>query len=398
MRILFVAIPNNVHSARWINQIAELGWDLHVFPCYEGALHPNFKNVTAYYVADRQPNPRVKARVVWPLSKGGDRLRALSGRFPPQFFSRAAWLARVIRRIKPDLIHTLEFQRAGYLTLEAKSMFGGDFPPWMTSNWGSDIYLFGPLSQHREKIKAILSSCDYYSSECRRDVELAREYGFKGEAWPVMPAAGGFNLEEMRQYRQPGPPSARRLIALKGYQHWAGRALAGLRAIELCADQLKAGGYSFAVYLANPDVQLAAERVSVSTGLPLEDISTGSREDVLRMHGRARASIGVSISDGLSTSALEALVMGSLPIQSNTSCLTEMARDGESALIVPPEDPFEIAAAIRRAVTDDELVDRAAELNARIASERLSEEVVQPQVVAMYRKVAASLEFKSKPR
>lgn len=398
MRILFVAIPNNVHSARWINQIAEQGWDLHVFPCYEGVLHPKFRNVTTYYIADAQPNPLVKSRVVWPLRKGGDRLRYISSKFPPRWFSRAAWLARIIRRIKPDLIHTLEFQRAGYLTLEAKAMFEGRFPPWMTSNWGSDIYLFGPLSKHREKIKAILSSCDYYSSECHRDVELAREYGFRGEAWPVVPAAGGFNLEELRQYRQPGPPSSRRLIALKGYQHWAGRALAGLRAVELCADLLKSRGYSFAVYLANPDVQLAAERVSVATGLPLEDLTSGSREDVLRMHGRARASIGLSISDGLSTSALEALVMGSLPIQSNTSCLTELVRDGEGALMVPPEDPSEIAAAIRRAVTDDELVDRAAELNTRIASERLSEEIVQSQVVAMYRKVAASLGVEGRPR
>lgn len=90
--------------------------------------------------------------------------------------------------------------------------------------------------------------------------------------------------------------------------------------------------------------------------------------------------------------------MGSLPIQSNTSCLTELVRDGEGALMVPPEDPSEIAAAIRRAVTDDELVDRAAELNDRIASERLSEEIVQSQVVAMYRKVAASLGVEGRPR
>jgi glycosyltransferase involved in cell wall biosynthesis len=90
--------------------------------------------------------------------------------------------------------------------------------------------------------------------------------------------------------------------------------------------------------------------------------------------------------------------MGSLPIQSNTSCLTELVRDGESALMVPPEDPSEIAAAIRRAVTDDELVDRAAELNATMASERLSEEIVQTQVVAMYRKMAASLGLEGRPR
>ncbi len=390
-----MAIPDNVHSARWINQIADQGWDLHVFPSFEAPLHPDFRNVTTYSVADSQHNPRRKSKVLWPLPKGGDRLRLISTKFPPHWFSRAAWLSRLIRWLKPDIIHTLEFQRAGYLTLEAKSLFKGRFPTWIATNWGSDISLFGPLSGHTEKIKGILANCDYYSSECHRDVELARAYGFKGETLPVMPGAGGFDVEGMQQYRQPGPTSARRLITLKGYQTWAGRAMAGLRAIELSADLLKEKGYRVALYLAGTDVRLAAERIAVSTGIAFEDIPASShetRDEVLRLHGRARVSIGLSISDGLSASALEAIVMGAFPIQSNTSCLTEeFVRDGETILMVHPEDPTAIAAAIRRAVTDDNLVDRAAEINRTMAMERLSSAVIQPQVIAMYKKLAKSL-------
>jgi glycosyltransferase involved in cell wall biosynthesis len=85
-------------------------------------------------------------------------------------------------------------------------------------------------------------------------------------------------------------------------------------------------------------------------------------------------------------------VMGSFPIQSNTSCLTELGKDGETALMVPPEDPEAIAAAITRAISNDALVDRAAEMNARIASARLNYDVVQPQVVAMYRRIAGQAE------
>ena len=56
---------------------------------------------------------------------------------------------------------------------------------------------------------------------------------------------------------------------------------------------------------------------------------------------------------------------------------------------MPPEDPEPIAAAIRRVLTDDGLVDRAAELNARTARERLDYRLIQPQVIEMYEKVAA---------
>jgi glycosyltransferase involved in cell wall biosynthesis len=144
------------------------------------------------------------------------------------------------------------------------------------------------------------------------------------------------------------------------------------------------------VYLADEDVKIAAELVSQTTGIPIEVIPYCPHEDMLRLFGRARVSIGLSISDAISTTLLEAMVMGSFPIQSCTSCADEWIVDGESGLIVPPEDPEPIAAAIRRAVSDDALVDRAAELNSKIAQERLDQAIIRPQVIAMYERIAAS--------
>jgi len=388
LRILFVVRPSSVHSVRWINQVAGCGWDLHVFAASEGPWHPDFQNVTAYSHSSRAGR-MVRGRRLWPLPLGADRVKMLAPRLPERWSSRAAWLARVVRWINPDIVHSLEFQQAGYLTLDAHSLYDGRFPPWVVTNWGSDIYLYGPLTEHIEKIKGILAACDYYACECNRDVELAREYGFTKTALPVLPIAGGFQVDHLAKYRQPGPASARKVIALKGYQHWAGRALVGLRALELCSDQIKAGGYTVAVYSAEFDVRLAAERMALRTGIRVEIMPSATHEDILRLHGKSRVSIGLSISDGLSTSALEAMVMGAFPVQSNTSCLTEMVRDRESALMVPPEDPLEVATAIRRALSDDAMVDRAAELNMRLAAERLDYRVIQPQVVEMYERIAS---------
>lgn len=390
---MFVARPYTVHTPRWINQIAGLGWDLHFFPASEDTLHTDFRNVTIYSV---QRNPltkfhaSVRQRVLWPVPMGGHRARVLADRvLSSRWTDRAEWLARIIRRIRPDVVHAMEFQAAGYLVARTKQLIPNEFPPLVVSNWGSDILLYGPLPEHTEKIRDLLSLADYYASECERDVALARDYGFRGEVWPVLPAAGGFDLENMRQYRQPGPTSSRRVIALKGYQHWAGRGLVGLRALELSAGVLKANGLGVAVYsIYNPDVRLAVERASHRMGLPIETHGRESREDVLRLLGRARVSIGLSISDGLSTSALESIIMGAFPVQSDTSCLCELVRCGEGALMVPPEDPSEVAAAIERAATDNQLVDRAAEQNDRVVAERLSESVVRPQVIEMYEKVA----------
>ena len=389
MRILFVAMPESVHTARWISQLTDQRYDLHLFPSKNAGVHPELNGVTLHLAGI---GPRRIARVAYVIL----RLSGLEqhSRLRPvlALFDRSFWLAQVIRTIKPDIIHSLEIQHAGYLTLAAREQLGGKFPTWIVTNWGSDIYLFGRLAEHVDKIKAVLAACDYYSCECQRDVQLAREMGLRGEVLPVFPNTGGFDLARLTQFRQPGPTSSRRLILLKGYQHWAGRALVGLRAIELCASELC--GYRVAIYLASPEVKIAAELASQSTGIPIDLSPRCSHDDMLRLYGCARIYIGLSISDAISTSLLEAIVMGAFPIQSCTSCADEWIVDGETGLLVPPEDPEPIAAAIRRAISDDALVNRAAELNARLAVERLDQSVIQPQVVAMYEKIAAEAAIK----
>ena len=211
----------------------------------------------------------------------------------------------------------------------------------------------------------------------------------KGETLPILPVAGGFHVEKMRQYREPGPTSARRVVALKGYQHWAGRALAGLHRLR-CAPMSSGPAASLSMYIRRRQRANSGRADGAATNLPVEIVPESSHEDMLRLQGRARVAVGLSISDGLSTSALESLVMGAFPVQSDTSCLgEELVQDGETAFLVPPEDPRRIAEAIRRAVTDDELVDRAAAANDLVVKKRLDYSVIQPEVVAMYERIVA---------
>jgi hypothetical protein len=395
LRILFVAFPESIHTVRWINQLTDQGWDIHLFPSRNGPLHPDLKNITVYGFSSFRPknlHKSVSWRQLWPR-RGMSRLNTILSRFDPGRSDRAAWLARLIGKLKPDIVHSLEFQHAGYLTLAAKARFARDgFPVWAVSNWGSDIYLFSRFPEHAEMIRAMLSSCDYYHCECQRDIELGRSFGFKGEVLPLIPATGGFDIEWMRQFRTAGKTSTRRVIALKGYQNWAGRALVGVRAIELCADLLK--DYTVSIYMTHPDVTLAARLVTHSTGIQFQtECHEWTREDILRMHGRARVSLGLSISDAISTSLLEAMIVGSFPVQSNTGCGDEWIKCGDNGLLVPPESPETVAAALRQALTDDAMVDQAAEKNARLTAQRIDISVIKPKVIDMYRQMAARAHF-----
>jgi glycosyltransferase involved in cell wall biosynthesis len=110
---------------------------------------------------------------------------------------------------------------------------------------------------------------------------------------------------------------------------------------------------------------------------------------MLKLYGQARISMGISISDGVPNSMLEAMVMGAFPVESTTSCANEWIREGINGFIVPPEDPRLIAEAMSKALTDDQLVNKAAEHNARIIRERMDSMIIQPKVIAMYEQIAA---------
>jgi hypothetical protein len=43
MRILFVAMPESIHAARWISQITDQGWEVYLFPAVRRHAHPAFR-------------------------------------------------------------------------------------------------------------------------------------------------------------------------------------------------------------------------------------------------------------------------------------------------------------------------------------------------------------------
>ncbi len=387
MRILFVGMSESIHTARWLSQIKYEGWKIYLFPSIDyGITNPDLSDVTVFHTFYNKKNNKgnnIKLRGIPVFSTTiANMLKEQLHKIIQNY--RVLKLSHLVKQIKPDIIHSFEINAAGYLTLKAKRLYKGNFPCWVVTNWGSDIYLFGRLKEHKKRIKEILEDCDFYSCECHRDVELARKFGFKGEALPVFPNTGGFDIDKVRKLRSKGLTSRRRIILIKGYQGWSGRALVAIRALTRAFDFLK--GYKVVIYSAGQDVRISAELFSQETGITVEFIPSGTPHDkMLHHYGMARIFIGLSISDALSTSLLEAAIMGAFPIQSWTSCAGEwVVREGKTALFVHPEDPEEIEKALRRALSDDKLVDEGAAENIRVLEEKLDKRIIEPKTVALY--------------
>jgi glycosyltransferase involved in cell wall biosynthesis len=352
--VVLVCMVDSIHVARWIAQFDPTEVKFILFPS--------------------GPNRRVHPKILEMIAKGKHHDNQVSiGPFGgklslplwalDRFFSdriRGLLLRSLLRKTSPDYIHALEFQHAGYVALRALEDRGIK-TPLIATNYGSDIYWFQRYPGHKKRIKALLSRANLYSAECTRDYFLARDLGFQGTELPLGPNAGG--IETTDNGLRLEAPSQRKKIAIKGYHGWVGRALVALEAVELLKEELR--GFEVVVYSANFKVARRASRISKKAGLNItvHKKNSLSHSEVLSIFQKSRVYVGLSMSDGISTSLLEAMSMGAFPIQTSTSCADEWLVDGISGIIIHDITSKSVSDALIRALSDDGLVDGAQQPN-----------------------------------
>lgn len=391
MKILIIGMTGSIHLARWLDQLSNIGWEIHLFPSMDYThIHSDIRNVhvhfPVYCKGDLLKSRGIKCHGLYVRKNVFKRLvtQFLLKHYPDY---RLRFLKKTIERLQPDIVHSMETQNAGYQLIETINKFGMEIPKWIHTVWGSDIYLFGRLAEHRIKIEELLRKCGYFWSESRRDNNLAKKFGFKGRILPIVQATGGFDFSKISLIEKRVLTSKRKKIILKGYQSWAGRALVGLRALERCKELLR--DYTIIVYMPNEEVILAAKLFRENNGIPVEIVSDWiPHEQVLDLYLESRVFIGLSISDGVPNSMLEAMVMGAFPIQSRTSCADEWIDNNYNGILVPPEDPEIIEKTIRIVLKDDKLVDEAARYNYKLIKKRLDKTDISRKVIDVYKSIS----------
>jgi glycosyltransferase involved in cell wall biosynthesis len=370
-RILIVGMHTSVHVMRWLRMIERPDAAVLVFPVSDAAENRERPGLRSIALADvsRALDPGLWVVRSTDIRTHGDSfIDWLHGYRPWRHASVGGLsmaapqrLARCIERFAPHLVHSMEIQLAGYLCLETARRVGPALPPWILSNWGSDIALFRKLAEHQRRLRAVCRRMDYYLAECRRDQQVARDHGYRGPTLPVIPASGGMDVGALAA-RARLRPSTRRTLLVKGYHGWSGRSLIALSAIALAHKHLH--GYRIEVPLASAAVAPWVAQLRAHFGLDIQIAPYFADHDhAIDRLAEARAVVGVGISDGISTTLLEAMAVGAFPIQSSSACADEWVEHGRSGFVVSPHDTTAIAEAIVHAVSDDGLVERAAPMN-----------------------------------
>jgi hypothetical protein len=295
-------------------------------------------------------------------------------------------LAATIKMLQPDMVHSLELQHGAYLCLEARRRMGASFPIWVASNWGSDLFLYHRLPTHVPMLREVMRNLDGLHSECARDNRIATDLGFRGVRFPNVPASGGSDPSLFDETADLEPPSKRKMLLIKGYHGWAGRGQHLILAVHRIAPMLK----GFRVRVTHSDANMVdlVKAVAEEDGLDIAvDQYYPDHKAALKRLTQARAVVGCGISDGISTTLLESMMVGAFPIQADSACACEWIESGVGGFVVPSHDNGAFAEAIVKAISDDHLVDHAAVINREVVMKRWNTNAVGPVILRAYQDV-----------
>lgn len=379
MKILFVC-QQYIHSARWINQLKDSGHEIYLFDALDKPIHESLK--WTHYFSDWSK------RKVKPIRGEHTMYKKFPGIYdyisPLLKVTAAEKLLEIIKEVQPDLVHSLEMQSQSYHLSKVKKKI--DFN-WAYSSWGSDLFLYKDHPYHAKKIRRVLKAIDYAFVDNSRDKDYLEKLSLKMEIMPIFPGGGGYKLNMYETYIK--PISERNLILIKGYDHWAGRALKVLSAVEKVVDMLR--DHKIYVYSAHHKVIDRIAYLNRKFNLQIEYSSRFdqiSQSELLEKFGNAKIAIGNSISDGIPNTLLEAMLLGAFPIQSNPGRVTEdYIEHGVNGLLIDdPENVEEIGDKIVLALQDKELLRKAFDINKeKVAALEYSN--IQKKLLKVYSKI-----------
>jgi glycosyltransferase involved in cell wall biosynthesis len=294
---------------------------------------------------------------------------------------RSYFLAWMIYFHKPKTCHFHEMQHSAYIF---NYIHGHKKIPKnmhkIISTWGSDLNLYGWVDEHQYQLKTCLSWANVVT--CERSVEINHltKFGFAGEIICPLYITLGFkpstNLKGSK-------PSTRRKIIVKGYQDNPGRGLNTLAVISELKPYLN--DYEILIFSASESVKIQAQILKNRYDININVLEKVKKIELIDLFLKSRLYIGLSISDGMPSSLVEAMDSGCFPIQSMDSAAAELIKHGENGFIVDPWDLKKVETLLTTAILNDELVDQARAISRRSLNENYNFETELLKFLELYK-------------
>lgn len=376
-RILMVSMPT-LHFFRWANQLKEEGHEVFWFDITDGGNYiPKISWISQITGWKNKFNYPGRFFLKRKLPKLYALIQNSNERNTAKIFEEK------LLEINPDVVHSF----ALYVSCAPIISVMEKYPQkkWIYSSWGSDLFYFKDFPEYLKDIKRVLPRIDYLFTDCKRDLHIAGQLGFKGEFLGEFPGGGGFDFNLMSALKR--PIEQRNVILIKGFQGRSGRAIQVLKSLKVIKDILSP--FQIQVFGADDSVFQCAEEEGLINWGNLTVLGRVPHEEVLKMMGESAIYIGNSNSDGMPNTLLEAFCMDVFPIQSNPGGVTEeiITHGKNGYLIQDCENIEEITGVIREVISNySTLVENSLNINRSISSQ-LEYNVIKNKVVKIYESI-----------
>jgi L-malate glycosyltransferase len=339
-KICFLADASSPHTLKWVTGCLMLNWEITIISHWPGEI----------------PGAEV---IVHPLTLTG--------------FPRYCWnIRRLIRKIKPDIIHAHQF---GAHALYA--WFAG-VSPLVISAWGSDVLVKPKRSPFiRWLVKFLISKAALITSDSAQVTSELIAYGAKPEQ--ILTFLFGIDRRLYEKLARTAK-SQECLIICSPRLH---EPLYNIKEIIKAFQQVSSEFPKIELWLLGNGSLTAELQQYVAQNQLAAGIRFWGRVSPSDFSQRlAESDLVVSIpsSDGTPVSMLEGMAAGCLPILSDLPVYRDWVNDGINGLIVK-RDFTDLAAALRRGIMDQDLRLLAAAINRKLIQERaIWEEQFQPML------------------
>jgi glycosyltransferase involved in cell wall biosynthesis len=316
------------------------------------------------------------------IARAGVRVHLARGQPGPRDPAAFLRLVRLLRDERPDVVHTYLLNAGLYGRLAAIAA-------------GVPVILAAEQNVYRRKkrrhaiLERLLAARTFRVVACCRTVGdfYRRQTGVPADKIAVVYNAARFGPEPSPADREPArralglPPEAIVLGTLGRLTEQKGQAVL-LRAVADLAPRFP----ELVLFLAGDgplraELEAFAERLGVGSRVRF----LGVRRDRAALYAAMDAFVLPSLWEGLSLSLVEAMGAGRPVVATTVGGNPEVVEQGRTGLLVPPEEPAALAAAIVELLRDRQLAAEIGRAAAREARARFSIEEHVARIAALYR-------------
>ncbi|MCS6907230.1 MAG: glycosyltransferase family 4 protein [Anaerolineales bacterium] len=385
MRILFLADGRSPIALNWIAYFLETGDEVHLVSLYPCPTDPRFASVHWLRI------PFLGSELAAQTARGLFARRLLPARWRttlrqhlvPLGLGRAAReLHRWLERVQPDLIHAMRIPYEGMVAALVQPAC-----PLLISVWGNDLTLHATANPLlRQLTRQTLARASALHSDCHRDQRLAVHWGFDPRKPAiVLPGAGGVQRQLFRPQagvdRQPIVVNPRGLRAYVRNDTFFGT-------IPLVRRAMPEVRFLCPAMQGEAEAERWVQREGVEDVVKL--LPRLSRAEMALLFQQAAVTVSITEHDGTPNTLLEAMACGSFPIAGDLEPLREWITPGVNGALVSPADRQGLAETILWALSDEQLRQRACEINQELIDQRADYAKVMPQAQAFYRALVSS--------